>query len=113
MPHIIIEHSDHLAESHDLNAVATDLLEAADASGEFARDAIKTRSIACQNTIVGSGATEYVHVTLRLIEGRSIETRASIAESLLAVLEKHFPTIADLTVEPLEINPNTYRKRAK
>lgn len=112
MPHLILEHSKSLADKYDLAQVSQDLFDAALASGQFADGkAIKSRTIASDNAVSGAANNEFAHLTLRLITGRSVETRKKLAEECLAVLEKHFAEVGSLSVQPLEIDPDTYAKR--
>ncbi|WP_204112857.1 5-carboxymethyl-2-hydroxymuconate Delta-isomerase [Shimia biformata] len=114
MPHLILEHSPSLAGSHDLPALSSDLFQTAQAHPAFASapQAVKTRTIAVDNVRSGVMPQTFAHLTVRLLSGRDDETKADIANTLLAVLERHLPEVGSLSVEPVDMNRTTYAKRA-
>ncbi|WP_372887158.1 5-carboxymethyl-2-hydroxymuconate Delta-isomerase [Shimia sp.] len=114
MPHLILEHSDHLAQSHDLGALADALFEAACAHPVFAAAprAVKLRTIACAHGRSGVVPESHAHLTVRMLSGRSAETKAALAGDLLAVLDRHLPDVGSLSVEPVDMDRTTYVKRA-
>lgn len=112
MPHLILEHSKDLAQRHDFAAISQDLFDATLASGVFgAGKDIKTRTIACDNTLSGGVNNDFAHLTLRMLAGRPAEVRRKLAQDCLAVLEKHLPEVGSLSVSPIEIDPDVYVKR--
>ncbi len=71
MPHIIIEHSNNLNDSVDLQKLVVDTQEALATQGvEKAR--IKSRAIPLAHYVVGDKGQDgaMVHITLLLLEGR-------------------------------------------
>lgn len=112
MPHLILEHSADLADDYDLAEIAQELFDVTLASGVFgAGKDIKTRTIACENVVMGARPQTFAHLTLRLLAGRSVEVRAKLASDLLAVLEKHMPDVGSISVIPVELDPEVYVKR--
>lgn len=112
MPHLVLEHSAELAQSHDLDALSKALFEAAAASPVFHNiAAIKTRTIACDNVHMGTSPATFAHLTVWLFAGRREEDKTALAESLLAVLDVHLPTVGGLSVDMRDMQPATYAKR--
>ncbi len=111
MPHIIIEHSRGLEESHDLQALCDALWEA------FAHhpvingpDTVRTRTIAANASRIGVEPQSFAHATLLLMPGRSEETRAELAQIILDTLDAHLPDVGSLTVR-LDAIEQPYIKR--
>lgn len=112
MPHLILEHSVEIASDCDLSAVVQDLFNVALESGVFgAGKDIKTRTLACENVVMGARPQTFAHLTLRLVAGRPVDVRAKLAKDLLAVLERHMPNVGSLSVIPVELDPEVYVKR--
>lgn len=112
MPHLILEHSVEIASDYDLSAVVQDLFNVALESGVFgAGKDIKTRTLACENVVMGARPQTFAHLTLRLIAGRPVDVRVKLAKDLLAVLERHMPNVGSLSVIPVELDPEVYVKR--
>ena len=114
MPHLVLEYSAELADSHNIAALVDDLFDTACAHPAFAANpaAVKARSIACENARSGVTPQSFAHLTVCLLTGRTTEVRADLAEALLAVMDRHLPDVGSLSVEPVEMDTETYRKRA-
>jgi|GEM_PF-306794 len=111
MPHLILEHSDELTETHDIAALVQALFQTATDSGVFGSEDIRARSVECQNTVTGAAKPGFAHLILRMMAGRPDDLRKGLAEDLLAVMEKHLPEVGALSVSPEEIQRETYARR--
>lgn len=111
MPHIVIEHSKGLEDSHDLQALCNDLWEkfAAHVSVK-GPETVRTRTIAATAGRIGVKPQTFAHATLLLIPGRGEETRAELAQITLDTLLAHLPDVGSLTVRLTDLNP-PYLKR--
>ena len=107
MPHITVEHTAEIS-TQMLDALHQSLA----AQDTIALAAIKTRSIPVQNAIIGDGThTEFVHITVSLLTGRTEELRQKIGADLQAVALAHInPATTALSIEIAEMNPATYVK---
>ena len=114
MPHLILEHDAALAETHDLPAMVDALFEAACAHPLFAKAPhdVKVRTVAFENGRSGLAAPGHAHLTIRLLTGRTSDQKQGVAQDMLAVLTRHLPDIGSLSVEPVEMDRDTYVKRA-
>lgn len=99
MPHIIIEHSNGLEDSHDLQALCDTLWK------HFAHhphvngaDTVRVRTIAATASRIGVEPQSFAHATLLLLPGRSEDVRQEMAEMILAALEESLPDVGSLTV---------------
>ncbi|WP_299348498.1 hypothetical protein [uncultured Shimia sp.] len=113
MPHLILEHDVALAKTHDLAALSQALFDAACAHPVFASapKAVKVRTLLFDNGRSGVSPESYAHLTIRMLTGRSTEQKKDVAEAMLAVLADQLPSIGSLSVEPVEMDRNTYTKR--
>ena len=113
MPHIIIEYSANLT---DLNI--TDLIHdchhAMDGHHNVTNDRVKTRAIKLENFWVGVHRTDgqMIHITLKLMTGRSVEARHELAKMIYDKAKAHLPKDkypnTALTVEVVELDRATY-----
>lgn len=113
MPHCIIEHSPEFSSDIIMSnvlrgALASDLF---DASGKD----IKLRAIPFHHYQTGSNKKPFIHVTLRILSGRSKQQKMRLSESVLTQLKAISTAdnaIADntLTVEVSDIDRETYSK---
>lgn len=108
MPHCIIEHSpnfygESLNQGVYLGAVQT---------GLFAEDGsdIKVRSMAYDHYQTGENAQDFVHVTVKILSGRSEQDKTRLSESVMAQLKRLSITNASLTVEIVDMDRNSYAK---
>lgn len=111
MPHIVIEHSVGLDQSHDLQALCDRLWQA------FAKhpsingpDTVRVRTIAATASRIGVEPQSFAHATLLLLPGRDDATRKDLAQMILDMLQAAFPDVGSLTVRLSEIN-QPYLKR--
>lgn len=114
MPHIVVEHSMRLMDQTTHAALLKALHErvAAEASVDIKR--IKTRSIPLEDVIVGDTGDEnlMMHITLKLLAGRSAAVRKGIAADLQKIGREFLSRCGHgncpVTVETVELDPETY-----
>ncbi|EPJ52485.1 MAG: hypothetical protein OFPI_13490 [Osedax symbiont Rs2] len=106
MPHCIIEHSDDLDDQQLINAVFEGTL----ASGLFEEHDIKTRSQAFIHYQSARSRQSFVHVSAKLLDGRTLQQRAKLSQAILAQLQQLHLSAVSLTVEVLEIETASYAK---
>ncbi len=109
MPHCIIEHSSSI-EVEDLNQkVFLGALE----SRLFETDGrdIKVRSIAYEHYQTGTAKDAFIHVTLRILCGRSDSDKELLSSSVMSKLESIPLVNASITIEVVDIDRNSYRKK--
>lgn len=111
MPHLVIEHSDNVAELVDIAALVDALHDAALATGIAPLDALRTRAVGRQHYAIADRDPEnaFIAVTARLGAGRSHAEKRTLLDALIAALEK---TLGDaqrnvmFSVEFQEIDPD-------
>ncbi len=111
MPHIVIEHSRGLEDSHDLQAVCDTLWDTfAHHSAITAPDTVRIRTIAATASRIGVEPQTFAHATLLLLPGRSEDTRKELAQMILDALTTALPDVGSLTVRLDHLN-QPYLKR--
>lgn len=114
MPHAVIEYPSSLRP----RAEAAGLLQAVHGvmlqSGLFTAGDIKTRVYETAQWVVGEAAAgegEFVHLTVSLLAGRTVEQRQALSNAMHAVLLEKLPATMQLTVNIHEMDRDTYKKR--
>ena len=115
MPHLTLEYTSNLPAfdvQQALLAFNTVLIE----SGHFEGPDIKSRAVRLDSFMVGdySFPTGFAHVTLRLLDGRSPETKGMLANDLLGVLQSLVhtdnATALQLSVDICDMERSSYAK---
>ncbi|MCG7535631.1 5-carboxymethyl-2-hydroxymuconate Delta-isomerase [Pseudoalteromonas sp. OOF1S-7] len=109
MPHLIIEHSEHL------NISVSELVQAVHQGAErtqlFDPASIKTRAIAYADYHLGGEHLGFIHVQAHIIAGRNLAQKQLLSETLLNAL---YSVCGDeplnLSVHPYDLDPEIYRK---
>lgn len=111
MPHIIVEHSDGL--SVDIPKLLSDLHDDLATRDTIDVHGVKTRSLPVHNAIVGNGGDtdKLIHVTLRLMPGRSDDLKKEMAQGLFAIARQSTrDDRISVTVEVAELHAESYTK---
>jgi 5-carboxymethyl-2-hydroxymuconate isomerase len=118
MPHFILEYSRNLEGELRLRALFRELRAAALETGIFPLAGIRFRAHACHSYLIADGNPEnaFVHLTLKLGHGRSLDVRRSVGEKLFAALTEHLNPIYQsrplaISFEMSELDPElSFRK---
>ncbi len=112
MPHVVIEYSDNVKSEIVRGHIAAMAHKVMVDSGLFSTPDIKTRAHASSNFSVGlkCGQGSFVHVTVSILEGRPLEAREALSQTLCDALAEKMPHVDQLTVEVREMARATYRK---
>lgn len=87
MPHIIVEHSLEIAKPQLNNLLLALNKNIARSEGNFAISECKARAILCSNFVVADADNvDFIHITIRIMAGRSLEIRKKLAENLLKMV---------------------------
>ncbi len=108
MPHCVIEHSADIDGLVLLKPVYDGTLASGlfDASGKD----IKVRAIAYDNYKVGEMLASFIHVSLKILSGRSDEQKSMLSEAVLSELQQLAISDSSMTVEVLDIDRASYSK---
>ncbi|MCK0102214.1 5-carboxymethyl-2-hydroxymuconate Delta-isomerase [Pseudohalocynthiibacter sp. F2068] len=112
MPHIVVEYSATLDQSHDMQALCEKLFKVACDNGIFPdTGAVKVRALPCPYVYIGQEPQSFAHATVRLLSGRDTESKARLTNLILKALDATLPDVGSLTVDIKDIDRETYAKR--
>lgn len=104
MPHIIVEHSEFFDDELSMGGLVERLHEEAMTIDAFPIGGLRVRSLASGVSRIGDGDAKngFIYITVRIGEGRDIETKRNIGERLFKVLtdftQRHFDTNRPLSL---------------
>ncbi|HHK4129973.1 5-carboxymethyl-2-hydroxymuconate Delta-isomerase [Enterobacter roggenkampii] len=95
MPHFIAECTDNIREQADLPGLFGKVNEALAATGIFPIGGIRSRAHWLDTWQMADGKHDYafVHMTLKIGAGRSLESREEVGEMLFALIKTHFAAL--------------------
>lgn len=118
MPHFIAECTNNIREQADLPGLFARVNAALAATGIFPIGGIRSRAHWLDTWQMADGKHDYafVHMTLKIGAGRSLESREAVGEMLFALIKTHFATLmADrylaLSFEIEELHPTLNYKQ--
>lgn len=110
MPHFIIEHGNALADDTDRQAAMAVAADCGAACGFILPEDIKVRLRACDDFLALDGRQSFVHVTVRMLEGRSDARKTALAIALRDGFAQRFPKIESISIEICDMHAESYKK---
>ena len=97
MPHFIAECTDNIREQADLPGLFAKVNEALAATGIFPIGGIRSRAHWLDTWQMADGKQDYafVHMTLKIGSGRSLESRQDVGDMLFALIKSHFAALME------------------
>lgn len=97
MPHFIAECTDNIREQADLPGLFAKVNEALAATGIFPIGGIRSRAHWLDTWQMADGRQDYafVHMTLKIGSGRSLESRQDVGDMLFALIKSHFAALME------------------
>ncbi|WP_445400135.1 5-carboxymethyl-2-hydroxymuconate Delta-isomerase [Zobellella sp. An-6] len=111
MPHCVIEYSTTLGRQLSPSALVTAVHQGAFDSGLFEEADIKSRAVGYDYHHHGGARRDFIHVTLKILSGRTPEQRKALAALVLEALAGLGLEDISLTVEVVEMERESYAKR--
>lgn len=108
MPHCIIEYSEVIDSS--AQALVNCTFQGALSSGLFQAEDIKVRALGYRDYCVGGKKSPFIHVTTRLLPGRTAEQKMQLSNSILAQLDSLELANTSISVEAIDIDKSCYAK---
>ena len=95
MPHFIAECTDNIREQADLPGLFAKVNEALAATGIFPIGGIRSRAHWLDTWQMADGRHDYafVHMTLKIGAGRSLESREAVGEMLFGLIKANFAVL--------------------
>ena len=108
MPHCVIEFSSDISPEPLMSSV----LKGAIASDLFDKSGsdIKVRAIAFDHYISGATFNSFIHVSLKILSGRSEEQKVSLSNLVLKKIKENGYLNCSITVEIIDIDRASYAK---
>ena len=110
MPSCIIEYSSGLSKSINVDSLVELVHQTAFDTGLFEIDDIKTRAYCAENYMVGYGHSEFIHVTVKLMPGRSQQDKKTLTLSIAREVSELSLPQTSVTVQAEEIERESYSK---
>ena len=110
MPHCLIEYSKDLEAQLLPEDLMKTVYHAAIDSGLFEAKDIKVRLLSFSKFLPIDGKTAFIHVTLRLLSGRHVETRRALSQQVFDRIQALGLRGLAMTVDIVEIARETYTK---
>ncbi len=110
MPHCIVEYSNSPVIAENINELLTSVFKGAIDSQLFDAPSVKTRAIAFDSYQVGDTDKLFVHVTAKILSGRTLEQRQRLSKSIINSLSSFNFDNTSYTVEVIEMERESYEK---
>ena len=109
MPHCIIEYSSDI--DVDPSLLISAVFQGALKSGIFEENHIKTRTISYDHYQTGALKESFIHISARILSGRTPEQRSMLSQTILVELEKLGLRSLTMTVDVIDMDKDTYSKK--
>jgi 5-carboxymethyl-2-hydroxymuconate isomerase len=112
MPHIMIDASSNACIKEMLQTIVASAHQVMIDSGLCPVEAIQSRARFTDCFMVGARAESgsFLHIQIFLLEGRSVEAKARLAENMHKAIHGLVPAIDALSVNCIDMLTETYRK---
>ena len=111
MPHLILEYSEGLELALPIGELVDTVIRAAADSGAMEERDIKARAVSYRHFRLADGGTTFVHTTVRMLAGRTPETKLRLSNLIRERLAGVAPEVYSISVEICDMDPDSYRKR--
>ena len=111
MPHCIVEYSRSIEPRVSASELMTAVYNSTLQSGLFEESHIRVRAMAYDYFQLGGQSAAFIHITVRLHQGRSSEQKKQLSDMVLAGLLALELTAVSLTVETVEMHTESYARR--
>ncbi len=117
MPHLVLEYSNNIKEKGFFKPLFSQLHQILVGVCSASLESCKSRAVAHENYYIGDGNSKnaFVHLEVRLADGRSLSVREETGRQMLKILSEHFSKSLkelnlQITIESKEFPRNLYFK---
>ena len=110
MPHLLLEYSHNLSSRIQDTNLLVQLHDIVESSGIFSKSSLKSRGRSYDEVHITGNNESFLHITLMMLEGRNVETRNALAESLFKITKASIPYTDQISVDIREMDAATYQK---
>jgi 5-carboxymethyl-2-hydroxymuconate isomerase len=111
MPHLVVEYSRNVEDAVSLDTIMDLIYRSAANSGVMDSIDIKVRAIPYVHFKLADSGNSFIHVTCRLLSGRSEEQKSRLTNMLRQDLIELLPDVHSISVEVVDMDPASYKKR--
>lgn len=106
-----MEYSNRIEERANIQSILQDLHQVAIDSNLFEIELIKSRAIRIHDWLVSDKAddVDFVHVTVEMLAGRSLEQRQALSVDLCNALQEKLDFVASITVNIREMEKGCFQ----
>lgn len=112
MPHFVVDCSQGILQFQTEEQIIARVHRAANSTRLFDEGDIKVRVNPFRIYSVGNKREAFIHVFASIMEGRSIEERASLSRLIVGELVSMFPLVPNVAINVAEFDRATYCNRA-
>jgi len=110
MPHCIIEYSKKIEHNLPIQTLVSVVHTSVFASGLFEESSIKTRAIEFTHFQTGLSDTPFIHITLKILQGRDHQQKKDLTKLVLDKLSEVLQPPISISVEAIDIEKVSYKK---
>jgi 5-carboxymethyl-2-hydroxymuconate isomerase len=111
MPHFIIEHGNALDGEKDTKDAIQIAFQCGEACGFIDPADIKVRLRPYTDFFAGDRRTSFIHITVRLLSGRTAAQKESLTVAMRDTLDARFPKVQSISIEICDMDRGSYKKR--
>ena len=111
MPHFIIDHGNALVGEIDTKDVMQIAFQCGEACGFIDPADIKVRLRPYTDFFAGDGRTSFIHITVRLLSGRTPKQKESLTVAMRDAFDARFPKVQSISIEICDMDRGSYKKR--
>jgi 5-carboxymethyl-2-hydroxymuconate isomerase len=111
MPHFVIECSENVLNRKSVGELLRAVHDTAQATGLFKPTDIKVRIHSFQYFTVANTVDDFIHVFANIMEGRTVEQKATLSRKVVSKLTGMFPDIPVISMNVFEFEKATYCNR--
>lgn len=111
MPHFIIDCSEGILKSHSEEEIIEQVHISAVSTELFNKNDVKVRVNFFKNYSTGDKKEDFIHVFANIMQGRSIEQKLNLSQTIVRNLTLMFPLVTNIGTNVIEFEKTTYFNR--
>ena len=111
MPHFIIDCSEGILKSHSEEEIIEQVHISAVSTELFNKNDVKVRVNIFKNYSTGDKKEDFIHVFANIMQGRSIEQKLNLSQTIVRNLTSMFPLVPNIGTNVIEFEKATYFNR--
>lgn len=108
MPHFVLDCSENIIQLKSPEEILQKVYNTAEASDLFAKGDIKVRINPFKYYTIGNTQDDFIHVFANIMEGRSIEQKKQLSDSIIKELKIMFPQVPIISINIRDFEKATY-----